>query len=726
MQRIRKPSKTVIILLFFLFLIGGYLIGGIWKTEGYQIDSLEALSQGFKQLKYILLHPFYNWWSDKTPLALVFALVMWLITLVYYLDNVKNFRPGAEHGTAEWGNIRKMVKELAEKDNARNKILSKNVKMSINDRYTRLNSNSIIVGGSGAGKSAFFVKPNIYQFNTSFVFTDPKGELLRDTGKLLLRKGYRVKVLNFRNLSESDGYNPFCYIREEEDIPRLINNLIANTTPKGSQTQDPFWEKYESLYLQSLLFYVWMEVPGGTISDVLDLMAKAQAEEGEESELDEIFDELEIKKGSSHPAVRKYREAVAGAEDTIRSVIVCANSRMAFLDTQKVKSIFNKDEMDFGSLGVGPSGNSSIKTALFLVLPALDKTYNPLVGMAYTQMFQELYYQADEVRGTGRLPIPVQVYMDEFANVSQPENFLNVISTCRSYNLSINVILQNLAQLEAQFKDSWKTIVGNCDTFIYLGGNEHDSHEYVSKMLGKWTLDKRSQSRSFGSHGSSSRSDDVLGRELMDSQEVRMLKRRECILLIASQRPIIDAKFNTFQSKMHRLSGTLGPYRHEKDNKPLPDQKDNQGKGSPFTYVGPEGLKYYQSMAENRGDAVLYSFDAADLLFYDFSLQEQLDFCQLAEIIKQNKEKVQKLQELETAQAAALEGLEQIDYAASLLSIVSRYSFTDAQLEQISLGIANGLTEDQIKHTYLDLSYSPERMSILRQLAEKESKQQVS
>lgn len=720
MQRKRKANIPFIIVLLILFLYAGYLIGGIKTFGDVHLNSMESINQCTENLNYIFMHPFRNWWSDITlPLLLVAGLV-WLIAITYYLEGLKNYMHGREHGTAQWADMRKLVKQLEEA--SKNKVISQNIRMSLDDRKTRLNSNAIVIGGSGAGKSAFYVLPNIYQFNSSYVFTDPKGELLRKTGKVLKKKGYRIKVLNFRNMSQSDGYDPFSYIREEEDIPRLIDNLIANTTPKTKTGGDPFWEKYESLYLQSLLFYTWMEVPSGNMNTVLDLMSKAQCEDGEESELDEIMTDLEIQKGSSHPAVRKYREAVAGAEDTIRSVIVCANSRMAFMDTEKVRGLFEKDEMDFASLGVGPDGNSNIKTALFLVLPALDKTYNPLVGMAYTQLFQELYYQADDVLGTGRLPVPVQIYMDEFANVSQPENFLNVISTCRSYGLSVNVILQNLAQLESQFKDSWKTIVGNCDTFVYLGGNEYDSHEYVSKMLGKWTIDKRSNSRSFGKNGSASRSDDVLGRELLTPQEVRMLKRNECIVLIAAQYPVVDRKYNTFKCKMNRVAGNLGSYCH---NKSTEQRETTVIKTDNFTYIGPAGLEYYQTMIKNlNGEAVIYNLTATDLLFYDFNSREanrQLDFGKMQEIIKENQKRIKEMQEQETVQGKeALIEAGIIDYTDSLLDIVSQYDFDDDQMEQIWLGLEHGLTEKQIKDTYLKLEYSSDRMAILRGLIEKE------
>jgi type IV secretion system protein VirD4 len=342
---------------------------------------------------------------------------------------------------------------------------------------------------------------------------------------MLKNNGYNVKVINLLEMDKSDCYNPFSYIREETDVVKLITNLISNTTPKGATPSDPFWEKAEGLFLQAIFYYVWLEEKPSrrNFETVLKLLGEAEVtEQGKPSRLDVRMKFLEENSplGANHPAVKQYNKCMRGAGDTVRSIIISANSRLAFLENKQVLRLLSKDELNLADIGIGVNGDGETKTALFCVIPDSDKSYNFIIGMLYTQIFQELYYQADFNCG-GRLPIHVTFMLDEFANVALPDDYCSLLSTMRSREISSIIIIQNFAQLKALFKDTWETIPGNCDTFIYLGGNEQSTHKYVSELLGKGTIDKKSSGETKGRQGSSSRNYDVLCREIFTPDEVR-------------------------------------------------------------------------------------------------------------------------------------------------------------------------------------------------------------
>lgn len=433
--------------------------------------------------------------------------------------------------------------------NTRNRRLSMNLYMDLDTRHTDLNNNILVLGGSGAGKSFKFVKPNFLQLSTSFVCTDPKGELERDCAGFLRKYGYQIRVIDIRNaagMKRSTRYNPFRYIRTDVDILKLISNLISNTTPKGTSASDPFWEKAEGMLLQALFYYVWLEgvdIYGDgrfhhTVRAVMHLIKLAEFKEDEsgqkqETDLDRIFAALEDEK-PDHPAVLCYNKVMRGAADTVRSIIISANSRLAPLQSDEILSLLDDDEMDIPGIGAE-------KTAVFCVIPDVDKTFNFLIGLLYTQMFQELYIQADNVYG-GRLPVHVTFMLDEFANVALPDDFCSLLTTMRSREISSVIIIQNLAQIKALFEKTWETIPGNCDTLIYLGGNEQSTHESMSKLLGKMTIDKRSSGETLGKQGSSSRNYDALGREMMLPEEVRCMDNDYCLVVIRGFKPVFDRK----------------------------------------------------------------------------------------------------------------------------------------------------------------------------------------
>ena len=522
-----------------------------------------------------------------------------MIVVMYYTSQ-RNYMPGKEFGTAKFESPKRANSILADKDENYNRILSQNVKMSLDFRRLKLNGNILICGGSGAGKTFYEVKPNLMAMphHCSFICTDPKGEILRSCGQMLKDNGYNVKVINLLEMDKSDCYNPFHYIREETDVVKLITNLISNTTPKGATPSDPFWEKAEGLFLQSIFYYVWLELPVSqrNFESVLKLIGEAEvAGEGKQSELDKRMKNLEktSKLGRNHPALKQYNKCMRGAGDTVRSIIISANSRLAFLENKQVLRLLSKDELNLAELGIGVNGDKQTKTALFCVIPDSDKSYNFIIGMLYTQIFQELYYQADFVCG-GRLPIHVTFMLDEFANVALPDDYCSLLSTMRSREISSIIIIQNFAQLKALFKDTWETIPGNCDTFIYLGGNEQSTHKYVSELLGKGTIDKKSSGETRGRQGSSSRNYDVLGRELFTADEVRKLDNKKCIIFIRGFDPIMDNKYIPFAHPMFKQTADGGgkPYVYEKTNV-------DGLIGPPFQLLTEESMKYFEKLKES-------------------------------------------------------------------------------------------------------------------------------
>ena len=568
---------------------------------------------------YICKYPFGNYFNENTFRCVVIMLCIYGLVVVMYYTSQRNLMPGREFGTARFANVGMVNNALKDKDETYNRVYSQNVKMSLNTRYTKLNNNVLIIGGAGSGKTFYEVKPNLMQMprNNSFVITDPKGEILRSTGSMLKRNGYNVKVINLLEMDKSDCYNPFAYLREETDVVKLITNLITNTTPKGANPSDPFWEKAESLFLQSIFYYVWMEVSPDkrNFETVLRLIGEAKvSEKGEPSRLDFRMKFLEETSplGENHPAVKQYNKCMRGAGDTIRSIIISANARLAFLENKQVLRMLSKDDMNLAELGIGVNGDGNTRTALFCVIPDSDKSYNFIIGMLYTQIFQELYHQADFNCG-GRLPIHVTFLLDEFANVALPDDYCSLLSTMRSREISSVIIIQNLAQIKALFKETWETIPGNCDTLIYLGGNEQTTHKYISELLGKATIDKKTNGETRGRQGSSSRNFDVIGRELLTPDEARKFDNKKCLIFIRGFDPIEDQKFNPFVHKAFTQTedGGAAPYVHTPGGG-IPDRS--------YEILNEKSLKYYEKLAE-KGENVYID----TLKYEEFAILTELD-----------------------------------------------------------------------------------------------------
>lgn len=500
-------------------------------------------------------------WTAYTPRFILLFMGLYAGGIVLYYSAQQNRRPGEEHGSAKWGSVRELNKKYSDKDPKRNAILTKHLSMSLNGRQHLRNLLQIVVGGSGAGKTRYVVKPNLMLANASFIATDPKGELVRAVAPLLLQQGYVVKVFDLIDPAHSDSYNPFRYIRKDSDVFRLINNFIQNTTPKGAHESDPFWTKSETALDAALMLYLLHEAPPEeqTMEMMLTMIEYGAVKEDDDdyqSPLDLLFEALEEEQ-PGHIALRQYRIFKQAAGKTAKSILVSAAVRLAAFTLPEIQNITGEDSLELARLG-------ERKQAVFCVIPdSNDNSLNFLVGMLYTQAFQELYYQADKVH-QGPLPIPVRLMFDEFANVALPDGYARLQATMRSRNIMATIILQNISQLKALFKDDWEGIIGNADTLVYLGGNEQSTHEYISKLLGKETISTTSSSQSKGRSGSFSQSTQQTGRELMTPDEVRLLDNRKAIVFIRGERPVIDEKYDLRKHPNIAFTedGGAAPYLH--------------------------------------------------------------------------------------------------------------------------------------------------------------------
>lgn len=405
--------------------------------------------------------------GDSLKTVLVF-LLGYGMSLGIYFSTRRNYRRREEHGSAKWGEARRTDRKYRQSPQSENKLMTQNVKIGLDIRKHRRNLNTLVCGGSGAGKTRSYCKPNIMQANTSFVVLDPKGEILRDTGELLKAKGYEIRVLDLINMEKSHCYNPFVYLQSDNDVQRLVTNLFKSTTPKGAQSQEPFWDTAASMLLLALVFYLRYEAPKEeqNFPMVMEMLRAGAIEDEEDSRptpLDFLFSELEMK-NPEHIAVKYYHNYHSGSAKTLKSIQITLAARLEKFNLESVASLTSTDELDLPSIG-------EKKAALFALIPDNDSSFNFLVSILYTQLFQQLFYSADHIHG-GSLPVPVHFMMDEFANVSLPDDFDKILSVMRSRGVSVSIILQNLAQLKALFEKQWESILGNCDEFLYLGGNE--------------------------------------------------------------------------------------------------------------------------------------------------------------------------------------------------------------------------------------------------------------
>jgi len=544
-----------------LYIFG--LIATIWLS----LLIAPAMSGGLvgliNELPNVMNNPFKITWCGNSLKTVLILVMIYGIGLGVYLSNERNYRRREEHGSAKWGNARQVNRKYVNKEKYYNKILTQNVSIGFDGRKHRRNLNTLVCGGSGAGKTRFYAKPNIMNANTSFVVLDPKGELLRDTGNLLKEKDYDIKVIDLINMDKSHCYNPFVYIKDDNDVQRMVTNLFKNTTPKNSSSSDPFWDQAAMMLLMALVLYLHHEAPEDeqNFPMVMEMIRAGEVREDSEdyqSPLDMLFERLE-EENPEHIAIKYYKNYRSGSGKTLKSIQITLVSRLEKFNLETLASITQTDEMELNTLG-------EKKTAIFAVIPDNDSSFNFIVGMLYTQLFQQLYYSADRVHG-GRLPVHVHFVMDEFANVALPDEFDKLLATMRSREISVSIIIQNMAQLKALFEKQWESIVGNCDEFVYLGGNEQSTHEYVSKLLGKETIDTNTYGQSHGRNGSYSTNWQMAGRELMTPDEVRMMDNQYALLFIRGEKPVKDFKYDVIKHPNIALTtdGGAKAYIHGED-----------------------------------------------------------------------------------------------------------------------------------------------------------------
>ena len=509
-----------------------------------------------------LEQPFFITYTPYTFQSILIFTAAYFLGIGIYESQKRNYRRGVEHGSAKWGNVSEICRRYCEKQYTQNLLLTQHFRMGLDGYKHKRNLNVLVVGGSGAGKSRTYAIPNIMQCNCSMVITDPKAELLRKTGGVLERNGYEVRVFDLINPETSWCYNPFAYVRDDKDVLKLINNLIRNTTPKGAQSSDPFWEKSETALLQALMLYLLHEAPPEeqNFPMIMEMLGSAQVKEDDEdyqSPLDILFERLEMRDPESI-AVKQYAIYKQAAGKTAKSILISVGVRLAAFNLKQIANLTCTDELDLYSIG-------EKKVALFCCIPDADTSMNYLVGMIYSNLFQTLYYVADRKYG-GRLPVPVHCIMDEWPNVALPDDFDKILATMRSRGISCSIIIQNIAQMKALFKDSYESLIGNCDEFLYLGGNEKEGHKYVSELLGKETLDTNTYGQTKGRSGSYSVNYQQTGRELLTPDEIRLLDNRKAILFIRGERPIMDDKYDLKKHVNFRYTedGGAAPYDYAK------------------------------------------------------------------------------------------------------------------------------------------------------------------
>lgn len=595
-----------------IFFIIGF-IPVIWLSlliAPYYNDGLfKILEEISKQIE----SPFNIVWCNNSIKSALVCCFFYAMGIIVYMLTKRNYRKGEEHGSAKWGKAREINKKYEQEPKLSNKILTKHVSIGYDGRIHRRNLNTLVIGGSGAGKTRFYAKVNVLQANTSFIILDPKGEIARDEGYLLEREGYDVKVLDLINMEKSHCYNPFVYLKTDNDVQRLVTNLFKATTPKGSQSSDPFWDTSAAMLLLSLMFYLWYEAPTDeqNFPMVMEMLRAGDVKEEDEnyiSPLDILFNQLEVE-NPNHIALKYYRDYRSGSAKTLKSIQITLASRLEKFNLDSLAGLTQTDELELDKIG-------EKKTALFAIIPDNDPSFNFLVSMLYTQLFQQLFYIADYKYG-GRLPVHVHFLMDEFANVSLPDDFQNILSVMRSREISVSIILQNLAQLKKLFEKDWESIVGNCDEFLYLGGNEQSTHKYVSELLGKATIDMNTYGKSTGKSGSYSTNYQLSGRELYTPDEVRMLDNKYAILFIRGERPIKDLKYDIMKHPNVKYSadGKAKPYKHgevtnsiatiniDLSNVKRIDTKDNEQNNSildEYDFISSEEIERYLRKEGNK------------------------------------------------------------------------------------------------------------------------------
>ncbi|MCP1102000.1 type IV secretion system protein VirD4 [Aequitasia blattaphilus] len=715
----RKPPYSLYIISLILFTVFGYFLGGIHKFKEVTINNLQ------ENFTYIVTHPLTNWWNDKSLAWIGLLFVAWIMFVSWYSTNNRNFHFDREHGSADWGDVKKINKMLADKDDQHNTIVSYNLKIS--DKALS-NNNMVVIGSSGTFKSTAVVGPNLLLANTSNVVLDVKGELQRLYGKFLQGLGCRVLSLNLKDPWMSDRYNPFVYIRRENDVIRLITNLHESVRKPEAMSGDPFWDDGVDLYLMALFFYEWLQAKEekrvGSMNNILELVNEESIVVDAENGITKLqlrMDKLSRVKGENYPPVRDYRKLKDGAPETVRSIVLMVNAMLKLCETADVKRIFSGNDIDLEEIGMGVGGNPKRKTVLFLVLPDNDKSYNFLISMFYTQAFDVLMRKADSLDAR-TLPIHVRFWMDEFyagAKPTDPDVLLGVI---RSRNISMVPILQSPAQLKVLFKnDKWETIWDNapCVIFLGAGAKAHETHKWISESLGKATIDTRSDGVHLGKNGNANKNFQHAGRELMTPDEVRMLKRDECIIFIEGQNPIFDVKPIPFKHPMIRkvykmkqygeaMSAGLydHPVRTVYNEETLEYRTITHKKA--FQPLNKEEITWYEEASKKDKSIKIFNVDQEDVLYLNWDVKPRLSEDEVADLFRnsfKNSVDPSNIPDDVTNfnERTEFRHINTWDLSGTIYDCLKRYAnnLSEEQIEQIVSGLESGLTDRQIKEYFI-------------------------
>ena len=546
-------DKKKLIFMNLPYILAGYFcdkIAWLWRVSP-GINASDKMMAAMNGLNDLFSNPLPSF-SPKDLLIGIAGGVALRLVVYFKAKNAKKFRQGVEYGSARWGNA-KDIEPYVDPVFENNVILTETERLMMSGRpkqpkYAR-NKNILVIGGSGSGKTRFFVKPNLMQMHSSYVVTDPKGTVLVECGKMLLKNGYKVKVLNTINFKKSMHYNPFAYIRSEKDILKLVNTIILNTKGEGQQSGEDFWVKAEKLYYTALIGYIWYECveEEQNFTTLLDMINASEAREDDEefkNPVDLMFDELEERE-PDHFAVKQYKKYKLAAGKTAKSILISCGARLAPFDIKELRDLTSYDELELDMLG-------DEKTALFVIISDTDDTFNFIVSIMYTQLFNLLCDRADDVYN-GRLPIHVRCLLDEFANIGQIPKFEKLIATIRSREISASIILQSKSQLKAIYKDNADTIEGNCDTTLFLGGKEKTTLKELAEVLGKETIDLYNTSDTRGTSQSYGLNYQKTGKELMSQDEIAVMDGGKCIMQLRGVRPFFSNKFDITKHKQYHL-----------------------------------------------------------------------------------------------------------------------------------------------------------------------------
>ena len=714
----RKTPWWAFIIGLFILLILAYFGCGLLKLDGVTINNYQ------QKLLYIFTHPFRNWWTKKTPAFMSVVFVAWIMFIAYYLDQNRNYHFGVENGSEQWADVNKLSKTLRDSKNEKNNTyLSERIAVSNN---ALSNMNMLVIGGSGSYKTTSVLTPNLLLAGMTNVILDIKGDLLRKHGNYLKEHGVKVKSFNLINPEESDRYNPMQYLQKETDVIRLITNMQASVKPPDAQKGDPFWDDGVALYLQAMFFHEWLtakeENRKPTLNNILKLvnMESKHVGDGEEDDKTELqleMDRLAELHGDDYPPVRDYRKLKEGATETVRSIIIMVNAMLRLCETSALKRLFEDDDIDIPSLGLGVDGNPNKKTALFLVMPDNDQSFNFLISMFYTQLFDVLIRIADH-KCHGSLPIHVRLWADEFYAGPKPTNTEVLMGTIRSRNLSIVPILQSIAQIKAVFpQEKWEVFLDNCAVMIYLGSGPaaFSTHEYISKLLGEMTIDTRNDGVTTGSHGSSSLNNQRAGRGLMTPGEVKRLDRKKCLIFMEGQYPILDWKNFPFETpewkESERLAGKEGykhPVRVVYNPKTMTYRTiRNESK---FQAIDKKDVAFYKEAEKTDNSIKVCEVNEEEFLYLNFNVEPKPTEEELIQMLIQNRNEMEESKEKPESNNSKVPKFgtnkkntdtkqDEWNLSGSIEQCIIRYAsrLNGEQINQILLGLEQGLTDEQVK-----------------------------